>query len=227
MSNEMELNGQQAGQPVSPDAKPSDIGQDAMNQPSVSNYVTKEQLDAAKAEWLELSKSNAQSLVDKRTNGINQRIESLKAVGITATPEQAAKLIESEAKQLPSDPKPEAKQAKDTGQVDDEKVSWITAAKGNPDDPYWGKVYQTSQVFGGMTITPDDPEIEIMNKQFPDGESFASAFFEACNKKYFRMNNQSNLASTPSIFGTNRKSNSMPDNTPPHFHYQKAFSGGE
>ncbi len=226
MSNEMELNGQQAGQPVSPDAKPSDIGQDAMNQPSVSNYVTKEQLDAAKAEWLELSKSNAQSLVDKRTNGINQRIESLKAVGITATPEQAAKLIESEAKQLPSDPKPEAKQAKDTGQVDDEKVSWITAAKGNPDDPYWGQVYQVSKTFGGMTITPDDPEIELMNKQFPDGESFVSAFLQACNQKYLRLNTpQTSLASTPSIFGTNRKSNSMPDNTPPDFFYQKAFSG--
>ena len=125
------------------------------------------------------------------------------------------------------DSKPEAKQAEDARQVDTPQDSWIKAAGGNPDDPYWGKVYQTSQVFGGMTITPDDPEIEIMNKQFSDGESFASAFFEACNKKYFRMNNQSNLASTPALFGSNKKSNSTPDNTPPHFHYQKAFSGGE
>jgi hypothetical protein len=227
MSNEMELNGQQAGQPVQADANPSGNGQAATNQPSVSDYVTKAEFEAAMSNFLKQSNSNAQSLVDKKTNAINAKIESLKSFGITATPEQAAKLIESEVTQSPEDSKPEAKQAEDARQVDTPQDSWIKAAGGNPDDPYWGKVYQTSQVFGGMTITPDDPEIEIMNKQFSDGESFASAFFEACNKKYFRMNNQSNLASTPALFGSNKKSNSTPDNTPPHFHYQKAFSGGE
>jgi len=229
MSDEQILSGQQAGQLENPVAQPSVEGQAAEKQEPASNYVTPEQLEALKAEILKEVKSQTQSLVDKSRNAINQKIESLKKAGINATPEQAAALIESENNdqsfsqeqvEAPQPPPP-------VEEVDSEKAKWIAANTNgtvDPSDPYWSAVYQISKENEGMLIEESDPEFEIMNKPFTSGPAFVSAFAQAVASKKLRMqNSQSGYASVPAAFSSNRKSNSMPTDTPPDVHYDKAF----
>jgi len=229
MSDQQELGGQQTGQFANPEAQPSGNGQAADNQAPASTYVTPEQLEARLAEVLKQTTSNAQSLVDKTKNTINAKIESLKSLGISATPEQAAALIESEkGNQSSAQEQTAAKQPVSVaGEVDSEKANWITAnTKGavDPSDPYWGTVYEISKENDGILIGQNDPELEIMNKQFTSGAAFVSAFAQAVAAKKLRtQNDKSGFASVPAAFSSNRQSTSMPTNTPAGYHYDKAF----
>lgn len=226
MSEQQELSGQQTGQFANPEAQSSGNGQTADIQAPASTYVTPEQLEARLAEVMKQTASNAQSLVDKTKNAINAKIEALKSIGISATPEQAAALIEKEG-QSSMQEQAAAKQSSGAGEVDSEKAKWITANTNgavDPSDPYWGTVYEISRENGGILIEQNDPEIEIMNKQFTSGPAFVSAFAQAVAAKKLRIQNEnSGFASMPAAFTSNRKSTSMPTNTPPDYHYDRAF----
>lgn len=228
MSEQQILGGQQTGQFVNPEAQPSGNGQAADNQAPASTYVTPEQLEALKADILKEVKSSTQSLVDKSRNTINAKIESLKSFGINATPEQAAALIESESgNQFSGQEQAAAKQpVANAEKVDGEKAKWIAAnTKGavDPSDPYWGAVYEISKANDGLLIGVDDPELEIMNKEFKDGAAFVSAFAQAIAAKKLRLEEKSGYASAPGIFSGGKKSNSVPANISPVALYNEAF----
>lgn len=219
---------QQSGQTVTPDALPSDSGQEAQNQAN-QQYVTSEQLEELEKRIL----SQAQSLVDKKGNAINAKIEQLKAAGITATPEQARALVEREEQQVQSSDHPQeaAQPNAGAGQVDQEQAEWIVASTGNAEaanDPAWQSVYQISKMNDGMLIESTDPEFEIMNKQFDSGTAFVSAFAQAIAQKKLRMKDgeQSNVsyASTPAAFSSGQKSNITPQDTPYGDLYTRAYA---
>ena len=222
--NEAQILDQQSGQTVQPEVNPSEAGQDTNNQ-ATQTYVTTEQLNAAKREIL----SQAQSLVDKKGNAINAKIAQLESFGIKATPEQARAMIEKEeAEQSSVNPQQAAQPNANSGHVDREQAEWIVASTGNAEaanDPSWQSVYQISKEAGGMVIEKDDPEFEIMNKQFTSGAAFVAAFAQAIALKKLREsdNTKNGYAATPALFSSGQKSNAVPDDIDPKSLYSQVF----
>ena len=82
----------QAAPLVSPDTQP---------QTEAPVYVTKAEISALEEKLRKEMQQTAQSQADKVKNQINKKLETLKAAGITATPEQAQAMIQAEQSQPP------------------------------------------------------------------------------------------------------------------------------
>lgn len=227
MSDEA-ITGQQAGQPETIPAEASQQGQPAPENAS-PQYVTEQQL----ADFEKRILSQTQSLVDKKGNAINAKIAQLQKAGISVTPEQARTLIDQEeasAQRVEQTAKAAQPDPVMPAAVDPEKAEWIKAHTGddkNVADPIWGQIYAISKSAGGMLIEKDDPEFELVNKQYAadQGDAFVADFTLAIASKRLRLSNNKSqgYASIPALFSGGQKSNSVPDDISPKDLYAQAF----
>ena len=198
----------QAAPLVSPDTQP---------QTEAPVYVTKAEISALEEKLRKEMQQTAQSQADKVKNQINKKLETLKAAGITATPEQAQAMIQAEQSQAPETPQQPVTQPRQPAQaapvvaqtndpILNQAATWMQEDKSTP-DPITAEAYR-KMAQSGVRIQDSDPEASLIKGG--NVTEWLSSVDAAIEAKQKRLNIKGTPIRTPNL------SSGTPSSKPAH-----------
>lgn len=184
----------QAGQPATSSPQNAETpSANAAENPGgeTTQYVTKNEAQQLAKDAAADAVRQMQSLSDKAQAKIEKQINSLKAVGITATPEQVRKMVATE----------EANES--AGEISNPGAAQQQAME-PPLDPVVRKAFMIMEE-AGVKVTAEDPEFSLIDSKTEDPEVFLDSVRAATNKMAARLNVKGSPARMPAV-----SSNSKP-----------------
>ena len=171
-------------------------------------------LNAMKQDWLNEAYRNTQSMNDKFTEAVNQKMAQLQQLGIKADQVQTAKLVRAE--QQAQQQQQQARAANEQDRVDPNFQKFLDRfGARNPRDQRLRDAYALETEFE-VQLGRDDPEYQKYfgdpKKDFGSGYMFQRAYEKALSEKKSRMSGQENNqpgnpAAIPSLSGNGARSN--------------------